>query len=90
MKQSLAINKLTFNEHKKILMISYPFPPLGVAGSIRPYRFVKYLPNFSWEPIVLTINERNDVPKDYSLLQRLSKNVRVVRARYFDPLLFIK
>ena len=71
-------------------MISYPFPPLGVAGSIRPYRFVKYLPNFSWEPIVLTINERNDVPKDYSLLQRLSKNVRVVRARYFDPLLVIQ
>jgi len=71
-------------------MISYPFPPLGAAGAIRPYRFAKHLPKFSWNPIVLTINERKDAPRDYSLLGSLPKEVALYRTRTIDPYLFYK
>jgi len=35
-------------------MLSYPFPPAMSAGVFRILRFCKYLPEFGWEPIVLT------------------------------------
>ena len=73
--------------YKTLLMISYPFPPLGAAGSLRPYRFAKYLPEFSWKPIVLTIKERDDVPKDYTLLKHFPEEVSVIRTKTFDPYL---
>jgi glycosyltransferase involved in cell wall biosynthesis len=40
---------------KRILMIAYHFPPLaGSSGIQRTLRFVQHLPEFGWEPIVLT------------------------------------
>lgn len=35
-------------------MISYYWPPCGGPGSLRPVKFVKYLPHYGIEPIVLT------------------------------------
>jgi len=75
---------------RKVLLISYPFPPLGAAGSLRPYRFAKYLPKFSWMPIVLTIKERKDVPKDYALLNDFPTEVSIYRTTTFDPYLLYK
>ena len=39
---------------KNVLFISYYFPPIGGAGVQRSAKFVKYLPQFGWRPIVLT------------------------------------
>ncbi|MDQ7837662.1 MAG: glycosyltransferase family 4 protein [Thermodesulfobacteriota bacterium] len=41
--------------NKKILMIAYHFPPDIAVGAIRPSRFVKYLPDFGYEPYVITV-----------------------------------
>ncbi|MBP9970050.1 MAG: glycosyl transferase family 1, partial [Paludibacteraceae bacterium] len=41
---------------KKILIISYYFPPSGGSGVQRWLKFVKYLPEFGYEPIVLTVD----------------------------------
>jgi len=44
---------------KRILMIAYHYPPiLGSSGVHRTFRFARYLPEFGWEPIVLTVNPR--------------------------------
>ena len=40
---------------KKVLMISYYWPPSGGPGVQRILKFCKYLPDFGWEPIVLTV-----------------------------------
>ena len=40
---------------KKVLMISQYFPPAGGVGTFRVTKFVKYLKEFGWEPIVLTV-----------------------------------
>jgi len=43
---------------KKILLISYHFPPDNAVGGLRVVRFSRYLPSFGWEPIVLTLKDR--------------------------------
>lgn len=44
---------------KKVLMISYFYPPLGGVGVIRTLKFTKYLPKFGWRPYVLTVKNRD-------------------------------
>src|SRR4051812_32426823 len=40
---------------KRILLIAYHFPPLrGSSGIQRTLRFARYLPEFGWQPAVLT------------------------------------
>jgi glycosyltransferase involved in cell wall biosynthesis len=39
---------------KKVLIISYFFPPRGSVGGLRIQGLAKYLPEFGWEPIILT------------------------------------
>jgi len=46
------------SEMKKILILSYHFPPDAAVGAIRAAKFAKYLPEFGWEPYVLTVKPR--------------------------------
>jgi len=44
---------------KRVLMIAFHYPPLrGSSGIQRTLKFSKYIPEFSWEPIVLTAHQR--------------------------------
>lgn len=43
-----------------VLFISFEFPPLNIGGVFRPFKFVKYLPEFGIRPTVYTLN-----PDDY-------------------------
>lgn len=38
---------------RRVLMISYYFPPLGGIGSVRALKFAQYLPEFGWDPTVI-------------------------------------
>ncbi len=38
----------------KILMITYYFPPESTAGAVRAGKFAQYLPEFGWQPYILT------------------------------------
>ena len=40
---------------KKVLIVTYHFPPTGGAGALRPLKTAKYLPQHGWDPIVLTV-----------------------------------
>lgn len=46
---------------KKVLIITYKWPPCGGIGVLRNLKFVKYLRDFGWEPIVL-IPTKADYP----------------------------
>src|SRR5438034_10867637 len=41
---------------KKLLLITYHYPPSAAVGAIRPSKFVRYLPELGWQPIVLTVS----------------------------------
>jgi glycosyltransferase involved in cell wall biosynthesis len=67
-----------------VLVIAYYFPPMGLSGVQRTLKFVKYLPDFGWRPIVLTAGETPYYAHDMSLLEELnplvdSDQVRIVR-----------
>jgi hypothetical protein len=70
---------------KAVLIISYVFPPVGGAGVQRVTKFVKYLPDFGWQPVVLTV-ENPSVPLfDESLLADVPSNMVVHKARTLEP-----
>lgn len=66
-------------KRKKVLIIANYFPPSGVVGVQRTLKFVKYLPCFNWEPIVLTLRKSYSVATDRELLEDIPDNVTVYR-----------
>ena len=68
---------------KKVLIITYYFPPAGGAGVQRWLKFVKYLPQYGCEPIVLTVdgNYASYPQKDASLAADIPSGLKVVRTR---------
>lgn len=70
---------------KKILIITYYFPPAGGPGVQRSLKFVCYLRDFGWEPIVLTTRNGAYPERDVSLLEDVPKNTKVYRTRAPDP-----
>ena len=70
---------------KRILMVAFHFPPLaGSSGIQRTLRFAKYLPEFGWEPLVLTAHPRAYEKTSEDQLSEIPKNTTVVRASAFD------
>lgn len=65
-------------------MLSYYFPPLGMGGTQRPAKFAKYLPEFGWQPTVLTVKPVAYWVEDASLMDELAK-VRIIRTESWDP-----
>ncbi|WP_320814218.1 glycosyltransferase family 4 protein [Flavobacterium sp.] len=73
------------NTQKKILIISYYWPPAGGPGVQRWLKFVKYLPDFGYEPHVY-IPENPMYPLiDEKLLSEVSKNVIILKNKIFEP-----
>ena len=72
---------MTLSEKRKVLLISYLFPPLGGSGSLRPLKMAKYLPIYDWLPVVLTVKNPDwYYANDPELLKELSQDVLVFRA----------
>lgn len=70
---------------RKILLVPYFFPPLGGAGSIRMTKFVKYLPEFGWEPVVLTPKSPESYQLDTSLLKEIPEGTAIIRTLSIEP-----
>ncbi len=66
---------------KRLLLITYYFPPCGGAGVQRWLRLLPYLHENGWDATVLT-TEKGDYPVlDESLSSKVPKQVKVVRTR---------
>ncbi|MBI5216299.1 MAG: glycosyltransferase [Ignavibacteriae bacterium] len=57
---------------RPVLVIAYYFPPLGLSGVQRTLKFVKYLPQFGYQPTVLTVTPTGYFAQDESLLEELN------------------
>ncbi|MFN4075705.1 MAG: glycosyl transferase family 1 [Cloacibacterium sp.] len=72
-------------ETKKILIISYYWPPAGGPGVQRWLKFVKYLPDFGWEPTVF-IPENPSYPiVDETLQKDVPKNLKMIKTKIWEP-----
>jgi len=77
---------------KKVLIITYYWPPSGGAGVQRWVKFVKYLPDFGFEPIVLTVDPQYaSYPViDDSLVDEIPQNLKVYHTKSNEPFKFYK
>ena len=68
---------------KKVLIITYYWPPSGGPGVQRWLKFVKYLPEFAITPMVLTVNDNDAVyPQlDNSLASEVPSQAEIFKAR---------
>lgn len=85
---------------KRVLMVAYHFPPLaGSSGIQRTLRFVQQLPEFGWQPLVLSAHPRayertggdlaREVPADTVVRRAFALDTArhlSLRGRYFGPL----
>ncbi|MFZ1292137.1 MAG: glycosyltransferase family 4 protein [Melioribacteraceae bacterium] len=70
---------------KKVLIITYYWPPAGGAGVQRVLKFAKYLPQFGWTPIILTV-ENPDCPViDETLLKDIHAECKVYTTKAIEP-----
>lgn len=70
---------------KKVLIISYYWPPAGGPGVQRWLKFVKYLPEFNIEPIVYVPEQPNYPLIDESLVDEVSKDLETIRQPIKEP-----
>jgi hypothetical protein len=70
---------------KRVLMITYAFPPAAYVGAHRTLKYCKYLPSNGWLPLVLTIDSRRVAHQDPALCRQIPASVEVHRTRDVDP-----
>ncbi|HLP51787.1 MAG TPA: glycosyltransferase [Chitinophagales bacterium] len=73
---------------KKVLIFTYYFPPAGGVAVQRFLKFSKYLPEFGWEPIIVSVENGSYPYYDESLLNELSPSLKVYRTKTFEPFEF--
>ena len=72
-------------ENKKVLIITYYWPPAGGPGVQRWLKFAKYLPEYGIQPIVY-IPENPTYPiVDVNLVKEVSDKVIVLKRPIFEP-----
>ncbi len=73
---------------KKLLFVSYYWPPSGGPGVQRAVKFVKYLPDNGIEPVVVTVRpgQASYPLTDTSLAHDIPETIRVIRTKSFEPL----
>ncbi|HZF99932.1 MAG TPA: glycosyltransferase, partial [Chitinophagales bacterium] len=75
---------------KKVLIVTYYFPPSGGAGVQRMLKLVKYIRQFGWEPIVYTAKDAEYPVIDESLFKDIPDGVTVLRNKIREPYGFYK
>ena len=70
---------------KKVLILTYYWPPSGGAGVQRWLKFTKYLKRYGWEPIIYTA-ENGEIPVvDLSLLKDVPEELTILKTPIWEP-----
>lgn len=70
---------------KKVLIITYYWPPAGGPGVQRWLKFVKYLPDFNIEPIIYTPENPSYPIIDESLRREISPQLKEIKTKIWEP-----
>ena len=70
---------------KKVLIITYYWPPAGGSGVQRWLKFVKYLRDFNIEPVVYTVDNPSYPILDKSLESEIPKDLEILKQHIFEP-----
>lgn len=70
---------------KKVLIITYYWPPAGGSGVQRWVKFSKYLRDYGWEPVIFTAEDGDYPVLDPQLQQELPQSIGVIREPIREP-----
>lgn len=70
---------------KRVLIITYYWPPSGGSGVQRWLKFAKYLPDFGWEPVIFTPENPDFDIQDPSLEKEISSDLEVIKFPIWEP-----
>ena len=70
---------------KKVLFITYFWPPSGKASLHWPLDIIRHLPKDEIEPIILTVEEESFTQKDESLLNKVDPDWKVIKSKALEP-----
>ncbi len=70
---------------KKVLIVTYYWPPAGGPGVQRWLKFAKYLPEFSLEPVIFTPENPSYPLIDETLKSEVPKNTKIIRTNIWEP-----
>lgn len=70
---------------KRVLVISYYWPPAGGSGVQRWVKFSKYLPSLGWQPVVYTPENPEITTIDNTLQSEIPSEVEVVKHPIVEP-----
>lgn len=72
---------------RKVLLISYVWPPAEGVGVLRAMKFAKYLPEYGWQPMILTAKPESPASQS---IGEYSFGSKVFRTEYKDVIGDIK
>jgi glycosyltransferase involved in cell wall biosynthesis len=75
---------------KKVLIITYYWPPSGGSGVQRWLKMSKYLRDFGWEPIIYTADGGEAPAIDHSLQKDVRPGTTVLKKKIWEPYNFYK
>lgn len=75
---------------KRVLIITYYWPPSGGAGVQRWLKFAKYLREYGWEPVIYTPENPEFPETDESLFKDVPEGTEVLKTPIWEPYNFYK
>jgi glycosyltransferase involved in cell wall biosynthesis len=72
-------------DSKKVLIITYYWPPSGGVAVQRVLKFTKYLRDFNWEPIIYTVSNGEFPELDYFLVNEIPVGIKIFKTRIWEP-----
>ena len=70
---------------KKVLFLTYYWPPSGKASLHFPLQLIKHIHDFGWQSTVATVAEDTFTQRDDSLMAEIPSNVTVHKIKSFEP-----
>ncbi len=70
---------------KRVLIITYYWPPNGGAGVQRWLKMVKYLPRSGWQPVIYTPEDPEIITPDAALAKEVPPEAEVIKRPIIEP-----
>ena len=70
---------------KRVLIITYYWPPTGGSGVQRWVKFAKYLPSEGWQPVIYTPENPEQLAIDHTLEKEIPSEAEIIRTHITEP-----
>ena len=75
---------------KRVLIITYYWPPSGGSGVQRWLKMSKYFPENGWQPVIYTAKDAEYPVEDLSLEKDVVPEAEILRRKIVEPYSFYK